>query len=179
MLLTRFSRVMHFFIVCSMPFLLWTRATFSDAIDYDIKNLVKDELGLTGNPAGGKDIPDVSQSKLAQLGRELFFSKSLSLAFDLACASCHHPFLAGGDGLSLPVGVGALDPDLVGPGRRHDGNFYIDPEADGGPNVERNSPTTFNSALYQHALFNDGRVLNVFYGRMDNIFLVMKLCLNR
>ena len=103
-------------------------------------------------------LPDITTSKVAQLGRELFFSKSLSGDFDVACTSCHDPRLGGADGLSLPVGVGAVEPDVVGPGRRHDGNFRIDPEADGGPNVERNSPTTFNTAFYDHAMFYDGRV---------------------
>ncbi|GAA4652692.1 hypothetical protein GCM10023116_49760 [Kistimonas scapharcae] len=102
--------------------------------------------------------PSITHSRLAQLGRELFFSKSLSGNQDVACASCHDPRLGGADGLSLPVGVGAISPDIVGPGRRHDGNYHIDPEADGGPNVERNSPTTFNIAFYDRALFYDGRV---------------------
>ena len=98
---------------------------------------------------------------IADLGKELFFSKSLSFGDDVACASCHDPRLAGTDNLSLPVGVGAHNPDVVGPGRRHDGNFYIDPKADFGPNVPRNSPTTFNIAFYDSAMFWDGRIESV------------------
>lgn len=113
---------------------------------------------LTGNPAQGRTPVAIESSPLAQLGRALFFSKSLSVNFDVACASCHHPLLAGADGLSLPVGVGAIEDDRIGPGRRHDGNTLIDPEADGGPNVERNTPSTFNSAFYDFSLFYDGRV---------------------
>ena len=74
-------------------------------LEVKLKNKVK-TLGLTGNPALGRRIPDIKVSKLAQLGRELFFSKSLSIDKEISCASCHHPDLAGADGLSLPVGVG-------------------------------------------------------------------------
>ena len=95
---------------------------------------------------------------LEKLGMALFFSKSLSGNFDVACASCHHPLLAGGDKLSLPVGEAAYNPDLLGPGRWHDWQASKDHKADGAPNVARHSPTTFNSALYQQALFADGRV---------------------
>lgn len=95
---------------------------------------------------------------LEKLGMELFFSKSLSGNFDVACASCHHPLLAGGDNLSLPVGEAAYKPELLGPGRWHDWQASEDQKADGAPNVPRHSPTTFNSALYQQALFTDGRV---------------------
>ncbi|WP_263078366.1 FG-GAP-like repeat-containing protein [Endozoicomonas sp. Mp262] len=127
------------------------------SLDNKLRLLI-DNLEISGNPAKDSKIPDIQSSDLAQLGRSLFFSKALSINFDVACATCHHPLLAGGDGLSLPVGVGAIDGDHIGPGRRHDGNFYIDPEADGGPNVERNSPSTFNTAFYNFSLFYDGRV---------------------
>ncbi|MGI9275156.1 MAG: FG-GAP-like repeat-containing protein [Endozoicomonas sp.] len=116
------------------------------------------QLGMTGQPAADEKVPDIRISALAQLGRELFFSKNLSGDRDIACASCHHPLLGGADALSLPVGVDAREDDLVGPGRLHDGDRLKDPEADGGPNVERNSPTTFNSIFYRQGLFFDGRV---------------------
>ncbi|PJE79072.1 Cytochrome c551 peroxidase [invertebrate metagenome] len=128
-----------------------------DKLETRLKKRTND-LGLTGNPSIDYFVPSIDSSSLAQLGRELFFSKSLSLSFETACASCHHPFLAGADGLSLPVGVGAIDPDIIGPGRQHDGNYSIDPEADGGPNIERNSPSTFNSSFYNYSIFMDGRV---------------------
>ncbi|MBT6275589.1 MAG: cytochrome-c peroxidase [Chromatiales bacterium] len=94
------------------------------------------------------------------LGRELFFAKSLSLEGDVACVSCHHPSLAGGDALSLPIGTAAVDPDLLGPGRVYDwrDRGKKDPHAAPGPNVARNSPTVFNVGLYERALFHDGRV---------------------
>jgi cytochrome c peroxidase len=119
------------------------------------------ELGINGDPAKGRNLPSIHTSLTAKLGRELFFDTQLSGDNNVACVSCHHPLLGGADALSLPVGVGAIDPSVIGPGRRHDGNFIIDPEADNGPNVERNSPTTFNIALYDQALFYDGRVQSI------------------
>ena len=95
---------------------------------------------------------------LVTLGRELFFSTSLSGKMDVACVSCHHPFLGGGDGLSLPVGESAYEPALLGPGRWHDWRASGDPKANGAPNVARHSPTTFNSALYRRVMFFDGRL---------------------
>ncbi len=105
---------------------------------------------------------------LARLGRALFFSKQLSGSGDVACASCHHPLLGGGDALRLSIGVNATHPDIVGPGRQHDwlGSGRHDPRADGGPNVGRNAPTTFNTALYKRALLFDGRVEKLDTGGM-------------
>ena len=107
------------------------------------------------DPEKRREPPDPG---LVKLGRELFFSKSLSGNMDVSCASCHHPFLAGGDKLSLPVGESAYDPDLLGPGRWHDWRASGDPKANGAPNVPRHSPTIFNSALYQRVMFFDGRL---------------------
>lgn len=59
------------------------------------------------------------------------------------------------------IGVNAETPDLLGPGRFHDEIKAFndnDSEWDGGPPVPRNAPTTFNIALWDQALFHDGRV---------------------
>lgn len=103
-------------------------------------------------------LPEPSQQALIDLGAELFFSKTLSGNFDTACASCHHPFLAGADGLSLPVGESAVDPDRVGPGRRHDAQASKDRKADGTPNLPRHTPTVFNTGLLRETMFADGRL---------------------
>jgi cytochrome c peroxidase len=116
-------------------------------------------LGLTGDPTTGRTLPAITDPK-AQLGMKLFFSKALSGDKDTACASCHHPALAGGDALSLPIGVGAVDPDVVGPGRVH-GNTVAGGPNDGGPTVPRNAPTTFNVGLFDQVLFLDGRVESI------------------
>ena len=102
---------------------------------------------LTGNPSMGLYLPSIEEP-LAQLGMKLFFSKALGGDLDSACASCHHPLLGGGDGLSVSIGVGAHDQDLLGEGRTHSE----------GPTVPRNSQSTFNVGFYHQVLFYDGRV---------------------
>ncbi|MFK5956003.1 MAG: cytochrome c peroxidase [Planctomycetota bacterium] len=109
---------------------------------------------LDGNPLDGA-IPPSIESPLADLGKRLFFSKSLGGDFNSACASCHHPVLGGGDALLLPIGVDAVDDALLGPGRAH---LASAPGFDGGPTVPRNSPTTLNVFLWKKSLFWDGRI---------------------
>ena len=116
-------------------------------LDQQLRDLINAQ-GLTGDPSRGRRLPEIT-SPAAQLGMRLFFSRSLGGNFEAACASCHHPALAGGDELSLPVGVGALDPALLGAGRS---------TASGLPQVPRNAPTTFNIALWNRFLFDDGRI---------------------
>ncbi len=121
-------------------------------------NTVISDLGLTGNPVASiTDLPDISDPE-AVLGKRLFFSKALGGDRDSACVSCHHPVMGGGDDLSLSVGVGAEDPNLLGPGRLHSSTGH---EFDGGPTVPRNAPTTFNIAAYTNSIFHDGRLETV------------------
>lgn len=119
----------------------------ADATDAHLRQIIAEQR-LTGDPSLGRTLPDINDP-LAQLGKKLFFTKALSGDKDVACASCHHPFLGGGDGLALSIGVGATDPDLLGPGRTR-------PQA--APNVPRNAPTTFNIALWDQVMFHDGRL---------------------
>jgi cytochrome c peroxidase len=116
-------------------------------LDVTLRALIA-RLGLTGDPTVGRTLPHIADA-MPQLGKLLFFSKSLSALRDTACASCHHPVLGGGDGLGVSVGAAAANPDLVGPGRRR---------ADGQLLVARNANTFFNIAMYDRALFADGRV---------------------
>ena len=95
---------------------------------------------------------------LAQLGKKLFYTKLLGGDFDTACGSCHHPKLGGGDSLSLPIGVTAEIPDLLGPGRMHSETGF---EFDSGPTVSRNSNSIFNIAFWKRTLFWDGRIEQV------------------
>jgi len=122
-------------------------------VDTKLRKIIADK-SLTGNPMLGRTIPDIDSSE-AQLGMKLFFSKALGGDWDSACVSCHHPALGGGDNLSLPIGVGATNPNLLGPGRLHDSQS---PHYDGGPPVPRNAPTTFNLAAWDSVMFHDGRV---------------------
>lgn len=117
------------------------------SIERDLRAIIAAE-GLTGDPGRGRDLPAINEP-LAQLGKQLFFTKALSGNKDVACATCHHPLLGGGDNLSLSIGVGATEPDLLGVGRAH-------PEIM--PNVPRNAPTTFNIALWDQVMFHDGRL---------------------
>ena len=115
--------------------------------------------GLSGNPAADILVPSADDPRIA-LGRALFFSRQLSGDRDVACVSCHHPLLGGGDALSLSIGVAAHEPEVLGPGRTIDLARDGDPKALtlGGPNVPRNAQTIFNSALYRTTLFHDGRL---------------------
>lgn len=117
------------------------------ATDIALRAII-DGFDWNTDPLANRSIPDID-TPLAQLGKKLFFSKSLGGEFDSACASCHHPALGGDDDLSLPVGVGAVNPDLLGQGREH---------VDGIALVPRNSPTNFNVALWDTGLFFDSRV---------------------
>lgn len=120
-------------------------------LDATLRELIR-QHGLTGDPLQGASLPDI-ESPLAQLGMKLFFSKSLSGNKDVACATCHHPLLGGGDNLSLSIGVDAADPDRLGHKRLLTGNLI--------PGVPRNAPTTFNSGLWKQFMFHDGRVAQV------------------
>lgn len=117
------------------------------ALDGSLRNLIA-SLGLTGDPTVGRTLPHIADA-LPQLGKLLFFSKSLSVQRDTACASCHHPALGGGDGMGLSVGAEAVQPEVLRFGRKR---------ADGRLLVARNANTFFNSALYDRVLFADGRV---------------------
>ena len=118
------------------------------------------ELGLNGDPATPRGVertrPD--DDPLVKLGQLLFFSQTLSAEYDVSCGSCHHPDFAGGDGLSLAVGVAAVNSATLGPGREVDPDLDLDPLADSGPNVHRNSTTTFNAALFDRVLTFDGGI---------------------
>ncbi len=119
----------------------------AEELDGRLRDLIAAN-GLSGNPAADRQLPNITDP-LPQLGKLLFFSKSLGGGFDAACASCHHPSLGGGDDLSLPVGVAAIKPNLLGKGRQH---------VSGVPLVPRNSPTIFNIGLLDSGLFMDSRV---------------------
>ena len=125
-------------------------------LDADVRAIIVTH-NLTGDPSTGRLLPNIEEAK-AQLGMKLFFTKSLGGDLDSACVTCHHPMLGGGDDLVLPIGTDAEVVDLLGPGRVHSVNGE---HFDGGPTVPRNSPTTFNVALWDNFLFHDGRVESI------------------
>ncbi len=130
----------------------------NSALDTELAALIR-RSGLTGQiPAAGA-APAVSEP-LAELGMKLFFSKGLGGEQNVACASCHHPALAGADGLSLSVGVNAVESDVLGRGRTpQNGDF----------NIPRNAPSVFNSGLNPRALFWDGRIERVTQTTEDGV----------
>ncbi len=123
----------------------------ADPQDTQLRRLI-DAEELTGDAAFNRTLPAISDP-IAQLGKKLFFSRSLGGNFDAACVSCHHPLLGGSDELSLPIGVGATNPALLGPGRTH--------ATTGLPNVPRNAPTVFNAGLWDSGMFMDSRVESI------------------
>ncbi len=87
-----------------------------------------------------------------ELGRLLFFDKILSGNENISCATCHHPSLASGDGLALPLGEGP-----TGLGRERKAGGYPSLGVHG--RVPRNSPAVFNLGAREFVrLFHDGRV---------------------
>lgn len=128
------------------------RVNHDSAIDKQLKQIIATNH-LTGNAMQGRSTPDIKSPK-AQLGMRLFFSTSLGGDQDSACVTCHHPALGGGDNLSLPIGVAAERPNLLGKGRLTDANSHLK----GVPSVPRNAPTTFNIAAWDEVLFHDGRL---------------------
>jgi cytochrome c peroxidase len=114
-------------------------------LDIQLSQMIT-QLNLNQHPQ--RDLPDISEA-LPQLGKKLFFTKGLGGDFDSACVTCHHPALGGADQLSLPVGVDALNPNLLGRGRVHNNGL---------PEVPRNAPTVFNIGFWDRGLFHDSRV---------------------
>lgn len=86
----------------------------------------------------------------ARLGQLLFFDPILSGSKTVSCATCHHPRLATGDGLSLGIGDGGsgLGPDRIV------GTKNV-PEQ----RIPRNSPALFNLGATEFTtFFHDGRL---------------------
>lgn len=98
-------------------------------------------------PIGPMPVQD--PAKVA-LGRALFFDKILSGNRDIACATCHQPGAALGDGLALAVGTGFTGVGTSrtpGPGRGF---------------VPRHSPSLLNAGLGLFYAFWDGRLSSGF-----------------
>jgi len=128
----------------------------NEELDQRLQTIIEDH-SLTPITQNSTSLPSIN-GDIAQLGKKLFFTKSLGGEQSVACASCHHPTLGGGDDLSLSVGIEAVDQldvtnhDLLGHGRfngAHSTNM---------PVVPRNAPTTFNLGLFIDKLFWDGRI---------------------
>lgn len=90
--------------------------------------------------------PEQDPAKV-ELGQALFFDKILSGNKDISCASCHHPLLHSGDGLSLSLGTGAIG---IGASRQIGAERGL---------IPRNAPDIFNRGMTEwETMFWDGRV---------------------
>jgi cytochrome c peroxidase len=84
------------------------------------------------------------------LGRDLFYDPILSGNQNIACATCHHPSLASGDGVSLGLGEGA-----TGLGLARAPMAAQMPRA----RIPRNAPALWNVGASKYVtFFHDGRV---------------------
>lgn len=127
-----------------------------DALDEELRSALEAQDVYV--PDSG--LPDEPNVDLILLGQALFFDHELSGNRDIACATCHHPLLATGDALSLPIGTGAVVKGTLG--------FFRDK----GPDREfipRNAPEIFNrgSTLWS-SQFWDSRVAEDGEGGFDS-----------
>ncbi len=84
---------------------------------------------------------------LIALGQNLFFDKIISGNQNIACATCHAPAFATGDGLPLSLGEGAVG---LGPTRSATSSSQV---------IPRNAPALFHAGAQGYdVLFRDGRV---------------------
>ncbi len=102
---------------------------------------------ITAHELSSLDLNTDQAALKVALGRALFFDKELSGNRDISCATCHHPLLHGGDGLSLSLGTGGQGlgtARLIGTGREL---------------IPRNAPEIFNRGVAEwETMFWDGRV---------------------
>jgi len=82
------------------------------------------------------------EASRVELGYQLFFDPILSGDRTTSCASCHHPDYGMADGLPRGVGIG--------------GRGYGQHRAGTGPELQRNTPSVFNTA-FNSLQFWDGR----------------------
>lgn len=91
-------------------------------------------------------------TKQAALGHLLFYDKILSGNRNIACATCHHPTLGTGDGLSLGIGEGGVG---LGPNRTAGAGADRIPKR-----IPRNAPALWNLGAREiHTMFHDGRLM--------------------
>ncbi|QQX78904.1 cytochrome C peroxidase [Shewanella sp. KX20019] len=119
-------------------------------IDEELQVIISNN-GLTGDPAAAFNLPAHNDPEV-KLGKMLFFSQALGGEQTAACASCHHPYLGGGDGLALAVGVDAENIAVMGQGRKREDNVFNNP---------RNTPSVFNAFVWTQGVFWDSRVEQV------------------
>lgn len=88
---------------------VWLAAACSAELEPDVRQMVGGLPAQVPEPVANPTRPEV-----VELGRVLFWDPILSGQRDVACATCHHPDFAYGDGLDVSVGVGGRG---IGPTR--------------------------------------------------------------
>jgi cytochrome c peroxidase len=78
-------------------------------------------------------------SRLADVGRLIFFDRITGLNGDNSCSGCHGPQASFGDAQSIAIGID--NNGIVGPDRR-------------GPRNQRRSPSVINTAFYPALMWN-------------------------
>lgn len=133
----------------------------STSLDHELRAFIA-QHHLTGDAVDSRKLPIPSLSDpLPRLGKALFWSKGMSPAKDVACATCHHPMLGFGDAMPLPVGVGANNSDLIGPGRKRVNKpGMFPPFGTGDSAMPRNSPTLIGLAFWDQSITWDGTVFS-------------------
>ncbi len=106
------------------------------------------------------DAGPVHSAAEIELGQALFFDQELSGNRDTSCATCHHPTLATGDGLALPVGTAPENPGALGLERMKGSDREF---------VPRNAPEVFNrGSVAWTSMFWDSRVAENEDGTIDS-----------
>jgi len=130
--------------------------------DTALRGIIKTQ-GLKGDAILSRlqPIPPMDDPMVV-LGKALFWTKALSADREVACVTCHHPFLGFGDNLPLPVGVDAEFSDRLGPGRkRKKTDLHQTPRfGKGDAPMPRNSPTLIGLAFWDQSITWDGTVFS-------------------
>lgn len=135
----------------------FSQAAAKDPTDAELdKNLqaVLQQIGFSGeiDTKAADLIGHSIDPDKAELGRNLFFDRILSLADDNSCSGCHAPQFGFSDSQSIAIGVG--NNCVVGPGRQ-------------GPFNQRRSPSVANAVLYPKFMWN-GRFSSLSGNPFDN-----------
>ncbi len=124
-------------------------------LDRDLKRVLGN-LGFTGRVEQTLEtrLGRAVDPELADLGRNLFFDKILSLNGDNACAGCHAPSRGFGDTQSIAIGID--NNNIVGSDRS-------------GPRNQRRTPIVLNTAFSPNLMWNS-RFASVAGDPFDNSF---------
>jgi len=154
---------MYMNFIRSASFIAAINATFNTVFIFVMKRLLfvvffsvtvikADSLHPNNLPASiSPDTFKPVNEESSKLGQLLFYDAILSGNKNIACASCHHPTLGTGDGVSLSLGEGG---QYLGPNR-------VPLKGKNRPEqrIGRNSPALFNLGADEFTvMFHDGRL---------------------